>query len=223
MTDPTTPGYEFTADWFSIRIPIFEKHVAPLNGSPCRLLEIGALEGRATTWLADNVLSHPDAHLDAVDLYAWPAFVRNIEKTGRARQIALHEGYSRRLLGTLPPLSYDFIYVDGSHNTVDVLEDAVMAFPLAKPGGLIAFDDYLWDVPPWNHLGTPKAAVDAFLSIYAYPARYAPLVEVIPVETEDQVWVRKLEEPRRRVDRSTALEFEINTRAELGRRIGTPA
>jgi len=188
--------YEFTEDWFSMRIPIFEKYVAPLAGFPCRLLEIGAYQGRATTWLADHALSHPEAHLDALDLHLKDELKRNIDKTGRSRQITLYEGRSREVLKNLPLSAYDFIYVDGSHSTIDVLEDAVLAFRLAKIGAIIAFDDYPWDEPPWNGYGVPKPALDVFLAHYAHPVRYERLVEVLKIETDWQVWVRKLADDR---------------------------
>ncbi len=188
-------SYEFSDDWFTSQIPIFERYVAPLAGSPCALLEIGTHEGRCTTWLAEHVLTHPDARLDGIDLQIRDSLRRNVESTGRARQVSLHEGLSRHVLRQLPLRSYDFIYVDGSHQTVDVLEDAVAAFRLAKLGGVIAFDDYLWDAPPWNVFGVPKPAIDAFLAMYAHPTRYRPMVQVL--ETGWQVWVRKLiESPR---------------------------
>ena len=184
--------YDFGEDWFSMRIPIFEKHVKPLAGRPCMLLEIGAYEGRATTWLADNIMSHPQAHLDTIDLYVGDRLRHNVEKTGRAQQVTVHQGLSREILRRLPLSAYDFIYVDGSHGTIDVLEDAVLTFRLAKPGALIAFDDYLWDLPPLNAYGAPKPALDAFLAFYAHPFRHAPLVEMIRVDTDWQIWVKKL-------------------------------
>jgi predicted O-methyltransferase YrrM len=191
---PQTP-YEFTDDWFSMRIPVFEERVGPLAGTPCKLLEIGAYEGRATTWLADNVLTHPDAHLDSIEPQSRDALRRNIiNRTGRASQVTLHEDMSRHVLRRLPLGAYDFIYVDGSHATFDVLEDAVSAFQLAKLGGIIAFDDYAWDESPRNWYGVPRLAIDAFLTVYAHPPRFAPQVEVIEIDW--QVWVRKLIDER---------------------------
>jgi predicted O-methyltransferase YrrM len=66
----------------------------------------------------------------------------------------------------LPLESFDFIYIDGSHMAEDVLEDAVLAWRLLKPGGLIIFDDYVWrlDHPPEKR---PRLAIDAFYRFYA--------------------------------------------------------
>lgn len=174
----------------------FEKHVAPLAGTPCRMLEVGSFEGRSTTWLADNVLIHPESRLDCVELKPMRVLKQNIELTGRAAQIVLYEGKSREILRTLPLAIYDFIYIDGSHQTIDVLEDAVLAFRLAKPGAVIGFDDYLWDNrPPRSLLGVPKPAIDAFLAIYVGASRYEPVAEVL--ENGYQVWLRKLSDETR--------------------------
>jgi predicted O-methyltransferase YrrM len=55
--------------------------------------------------------------------------------------------------------TFDFIYVDGSHQTADVLLDACLSFKLVKPGGIILFDDYA------GGAGV-GAAVDAFLAAH---------------------------------------------------------
>lgn len=61
--------------------------------------------------------------------------------------------------------AFDFIYVDGSHLAKDVLTDAVMCWPLLKPSGVIAFDDYEWEGhrPPHDR---PQAGIDAFESVF---------------------------------------------------------
>ena len=61
---------------------------------------------------------------------------------------------------------FDFIYIDGSHIAKDVLTDACMAWPLLKPNGVMVFDDYLWGNPR-DVLHRPKAAVDAFTTLFA--------------------------------------------------------
>ena len=38
--------------------------------------------------------------------------------------------------------NFDLIYIDASHYAPDVLSDAVLAFKLLKPGGILIFDDY---------------------------------------------------------------------------------
>ncbi len=39
---------------------------------------------------------------------------------------------------------FDVVYVDASHMAGDVLSDAVLAWKLLAPGGIMIFDDYAW-------------------------------------------------------------------------------
>ena len=39
--------------------------------------------------------------------------------------------------------SFDFIYIDPSHQAPDILTDAVLAFKLLRLSGVMVFDDYL--------------------------------------------------------------------------------
>ena len=176
--------HAFEYDWFTANIPSFETHLSHLRGKPCSALEIGCHEGRASTWLLEEVLTHPDSRLTAIDTYLQERFWENIESSdGRAKTQLLLKP-SREALRDLPFQNYDFIYIDGSHWTIDVLEDAVLSFRLAKIGAVIAFDDYLWDDPRWNQEGTPKPAIDAFLDIYKSK------LEIL--QRTHQVWIRKL-------------------------------
>ena len=177
-------AHEFGYDWFSGHVPTFQKFLSHLRGKPCRALELGCHEGRASTWLLENVLNHPDSRLTAVDIYVQPKFWDNIKASGGLEKTQLLVKPTREALRELPFNTYDFVYIDGSHWTIDVLEDAVLSFRLAKTGAVIAFDDYLWDVPGWNQEGAPKPAIDAFLEIYKAK------VEVLA--RAYQVWVKKL-------------------------------
>lgn len=184
LARPAAPAYEFSTDWCSGNVYLFERHLAHLRGQPCRLLEIGCFEGRSTVWLLDHVATDPAARIDCVERSVRTTFRGNIGKNARGGQVVVHEGKSRDVLPTLPRGAFDFIYVDGSHRKVDVLEDAVLAFRLAKPGGVVAFDDYTEDGPEWNATDFAKPAIDAFLAIYA------DLIEVR--DHCHQVWIRKL-------------------------------
>jgi predicted O-methyltransferase YrrM len=176
-------GYTFEYDWFSGNIPIFEKHLSRYKGEPCRFLEIGSHEGRSATWLLDNVLTHPAAHLNAIDLVIQNVLVGNLQKSG-GDKTTLHEGVSCKLLRTFTFESFDFVYVDGSHTAIDVLEDAVLSFRLLKNGGIMAFDDYLWHEERHSDGTYPKAAIDAFLSVYGHRFRL--------LEKGFQVWIQKV-------------------------------
>tara|TARA_Y100000590_G_scaffold383813_1_gene454751 strand:+ start:1417 stop:2094 length:678 start_codon:yes stop_codon:yes gene_type:complete len=61
--------------------------------------------------------------------------------------------------------SFDFIYIDGSHNGEDILSDAIEAFKILKIDGLIFFDDFL------QHDNTRNIqsyeGISKFLSLYS--------------------------------------------------------
>jgi Methyltransferase domain len=162
-----TEGYTFTADWFSANIPSFSKHLQSLRGTACSILEIGCFEGRASAWLLQNIAISPDSRLLCLDCNDQPLFAANIRQAGGEKRTDFRRGLSRETLRTLPFACYDVIYIDGGHGSTDVLEDAVQSFRLAKPGAIIAFDDYVWNDPQHNQHGVPKPAIDAFLTLYA--------------------------------------------------------
>lgn len=180
---PDPPGFSFSEDWFSAHAKRFRKHLAPLAGTPCHLLEIGCHEGRATCWMLQNVATHADATVTCIDGVKQPVFDANVEATGGAARVVFVNEPSRDALRRLPQLHYDFIYVDGSHATIDVMEDAVLSFRLLKTGGILAFDDYKWDDSRLREHGRPKPAIDAFVSLYA--PKFALLYK------GSQVWLRK--------------------------------
>jgi predicted O-methyltransferase YrrM len=186
------PG-EFTRDWFSNRIPTWERILAPLVGRPVHALEVGVFEGRCTVWLLDHVLTHPDATLTWIDPFVGAvslagqdmSFLENRFRENTARFEGKVHGYvgrSQKVLRELPAERFDLVYIDGSHRAADVLVDAVLSWPLLRPGGMLVFDDYGWR--PWAPLHqTPALAVDAFLAVM--------LGHFEEVHRGYQVWVRK--------------------------------
>lgn len=58
--------------------------------------------------------------------------------------------------------NFDFIYVDGSHTSLDTVLDLTLSWMLLDTGGILAIDDYLY-TPPGHTQDTPKQAVDCFL------------------------------------------------------------
>lgn len=159
-----TTDYKFSEDWFSGNIPTW-KTMFDLMGwkSDTRLsvLEIGAFEGRSTTWLVDNMMDHPSSRLVSIDTFEgsvehsrgqkenlFERFQKNAVVSKWPEKIKPIRGDSKVVLSQMVGAGvdkFDFIYVDGSHETDDVLVDGILAWRLLKPGGLIAFDDVLWD------------------------------------------------------------------------------
>ena len=167
--------YNFTTNWFSANIPVWEKALAPYRGkADIHYLEVGVYEGRSALWMLENVLTHPSARLTGVDLFDGPykqRFLANLERSGSSNKATTIAGPSQLVLRGLPLDSFDIIYIDGSHSKDDVLEDAVLSWRLLKQGGLLIFDDYCWagffvsgttDAPT----DFPKAAIDRFVQCF---------------------------------------------------------
>jgi len=167
--EPPGRGYQFSTDWFTPYLPVWDKALATYRGKPgLNYLEIGVFEGRSCVWMLENILTDPTARLTCVDVFEDPLkskFLANIERTGAASKVTLIVGPSQKELRKLPLDSFDIIYIDGSHSVDDVLEDGILAWRLVKEGGLLIFDDYLWENPR-NEAIKPKPAIDLFYKIY---------------------------------------------------------
>jgi len=124
---------------------------------PIYCLEVGSWQGASATWLLDKVVSARGGLLSCIDTFAGSSeheallgslgssleaiFDSNIAKTGYRAMCRKLVGSSQERLRPLPPEAFDFIYIDGAHEAKFVIQDAVLALPLLKPGGYILFDD----------------------------------------------------------------------------------
>jgi predicted O-methyltransferase YrrM/tetratricopeptide (TPR) repeat protein len=97
-------------------------------------------------------------------------FYRNIRTAGLEDRIKGIKGQSADILLELirNDMSYDFIYVDGSHRCLDVYLDLYLAWQLLRKGGVMAIDDYTYHIDKVSELPYeyPYEAVNYFLSIY---------------------------------------------------------
>jgi SAM-dependent methyltransferase len=169
--------YEFTQDWFTLNIPVWEKAIAPFKGKPgVKYLEVGLYEGRSAFWMLENVLTDPTSHFTGIDIFDGELkdrFFDNLRRCGAEGRATVLIGFSQVEMRRLPLESFDIIYIDGSHATADVLEDAVLSYRLLSPGGVLIFDDYAWAgalyTGPLTRDETsdfPKAAIDRFVQCF---------------------------------------------------------
>jgi len=189
-----THAYQFGANWFSQYIPDWDTRLAHLKGREnLRYLEIGPYEGRPFFWVLDHVLTHPSFRATAIDIFwADPAaayekgyeyrFRKNLGLSALSERVTVIKGSSQTELRKLPLESFDLIYIDGSHATGDVLTDAVLSWQLLKVGGIMIFDDYVWN-PEWPFDITPRIAIDSFLTAYSG--------EIEEIARDVQLFVRK--------------------------------
>ena len=159
-------NYQFTQDWFTHNIPIWQKHLQQFAGMPeFQVVEIGSFQGMSACWLLDNILTHPTAKITCIDLYFQEHFKGNIAKTKAAERVISLEGYSQELLVTLAAEFYDISYVDGCHKPTSALQDAILSWRLVKVGGLMIFDDYEFTFPDSPEDDT-KIGIDVFLEMF---------------------------------------------------------
>jgi predicted O-methyltransferase YrrM len=167
--------YRFSSDWTSKNEASWRGVLAPFAGTPgIQALEIGSFEGRSAVWLLENMLTHPTSRLVCVDLFVdgySQIFDQNISASGAAARVEKLAGPSGVVLRRLPPEpAFDFIYVDGSHQAFDTLEDAVLSWRLLRPGGVMTFDDYemaAHQLAAFSSPARPDIGIDAFLNVVA--------------------------------------------------------
>ncbi len=155
-----------------------ERVLALLPRNPV-VIEIGCWKGGTTVWL----LEHGVARVDVIDPFTGNPEHKDVD--GMAIRAAFYNATRRfgtrvrcfptSSLATLTEFvahsggtggHWDLVYVDGSHDSRDVITDMVLGFRLLKSGGILVADDYLWsyyDEPYRN----PKPAIDFFLGAFA--------------------------------------------------------
>lgn len=189
--------YEFTNDWFGATGRyIWEKIIPQVR--PTKILEVGSYEGRSACFLLDTLSpivegmtvhcidtweggdEHDKTQMAAVE----KRFDANTKlalrgNEGNTLRFYKHKGRSDFELAKLLKHHqnfFDFIYIDGSHQAADVLCDAVLAFRMLKPSGIMCFDDYLWKESTFaDPVRAPKMAIDAFTAMYCRQLNILPL------------------------------------------------
>jgi hypothetical protein len=177
--EKTKLNLKLSNDWFSEHIPYWLSVIDEyrLRSVDIKALEIGSWEGLSSYFLLSEM---PNAQLTCVD--TWEGADEHKDGTV-VSDIVLSEieqtfdnnlsRYSSRLTkykGTSFSFfsknnvrcHYDFIYVDGSHHSDDVLLDAIKSFEMLKVGGIMVFDDYFWRYYP-RVIDNPAAAINLFL------------------------------------------------------------
>jgi predicted O-methyltransferase YrrM len=178
-------NYEFTVDWSTAHVQAWTNVLGRTGVKPDRILEIGVFEGRSTTWMIETLRPSLLVAIDdwsasgmqAIGLQKMPDAERRFDgnvaiATAKSpgTEVKKTKSSSARALASLIASGvepFDLIYIDGDHRAPGALSDLVMAFHLAKVGGLIFCDDYLWRLDK-GLLETPKLAIDSFVNCYRF-------------------------------------------------------
>ena len=184
------------ADW--------ERLTQPLRGKRLQVLEIGCFEGASTTWILDNLMSHPLSTLTSVDTFELSMehkkgdnsgkydvatledrFRANVAKCEQAGKLEVMKTKSEEALVKLREKGarFDFIYIDASHAAFDVLHDAVVSWPMLNLNGTMVFDDFTWK-GFMEDCYNPRIAIQAFLHCAA--------PELKSERVKSQIWVTKV-------------------------------
>ena len=186
-------------NWFaSYAVAYFDKHLSKFKDQEnLNYLQIGAFTGDASLWLMQNVLTGKGSVLTDVD--TWQGSdeevhhkmdFTDVEKTYDWKT----KDYHRIIKAKMPSLRfftdldevaiYDFIYIDGDHTAQAVFYDAINGWKALKPGGIMAFDDYLWgaELPLEKR---PQPAIDLFVTLLKE--------EMELIDSGSQIWIRKNE------------------------------
>lgn len=127
-----------------------------------KFVEVGAFRGRSTSFLGVEIInSGKPIELYVVDHFAGSReihalginteplivqFSNNLKpvSTELAGRFLVYDGKSVEAAKQFVDCDLDFVFLDGSHETPDVIADIESWYPKIKPGGVIAGDDYSW-------------------------------------------------------------------------------
>lgn len=166
-------------------------------------LEIGSFEGASVCWMIENSLveeimcidtwegghEHKNKNLQMSEIEK--RFDRNvkiaIDRVSREVHLIKQKSLSFNALAQMIAQGgkdiFDVIYIDGSHRPRDVISDAVLAFELLTPNGILIFDDYCWTDKTTNDgiRSSPKLAIDAFTTCFFDEISFvnAPVSQII--------------------------------------------
>ena len=202
---PSRQRFTFRHYWFDEVIRAdWERLTHPLRGKKLRVLEIGSFEGASTTWILDNLMSHPESTLTSIDTFEGgmehqdagkadeydiasleSRFRANVAKCDHVGKLKVIKAKSDDALIELRRqcASFDFVYIDASHVAIDVLHDAVMSWRMLNVHGTMVFDDFTWKGYV-EDCYNPRIAIQSFLRCVAQ--------EVETKRQESQMWVTRV-------------------------------
>ena len=166
-----------------------EKYFRHVPNVPLRALQIGTYTGDATEWLLNNreierlhdvdtwqgseEKAHENLDFQTVEQYYDSRF--NDDRVVKCKMTS-DEFF------TINAMTFNFIYIDGDHTALQTALDGLNAFKWLEKGGVMAFDDYLWNYNG-NPFLEPKRGVDAVLDVCK--GQYSL------IESGYQVWIQK--------------------------------
>jgi predicted O-methyltransferase YrrM len=190
-------------DWFG-HDEKFDKYLSKYKDKPnLNFLEIGSFNGNSAEHMLKNYLTHPTSKLTCID--PWKGQIlhngqmlvfEDVERFFDERmkpyksQIIKAKSDSAVWLANNRDVSYDFIYIDGDHWPQGVMLDLLLSFKLLKPGGIMAIDDYGWDIHDNIGRDSHKEGCHAAIAADWFFQIYKNKINIF--EKLEQVWLTKL-------------------------------
>ena len=169
----------------------WDKYLNRFVGKRINILELGVFKGEGMKWFLDNLMSHKESTYTGVDtfegspeyfMYSDPEnnminfkevkkeCFNIINKSNKKDRIRIIEKDTKTALYDLftnenKKNYYDIIFIDASHESIDVISDSILSWNLLKEDGILIEDDYWWEALNQEHF-RPKISIDAFIVIY---------------------------------------------------------
>ena len=175
----TNEIYIYTNNWFHTSELKRNVHKYLNKQEVNNILEIGCYEGQGSLYFSDEFLSCNGSSLDCVDPFlnedadfvndhaelltnhnVEEHFDHNIQLSKHYDKVHIHKILSNHFF-TNNTKTYNFIYIDGSHEIEDIKSDMENAFKILRNNGIMYMDDYLG-----GNGNEIKGAMDAFIDKY---------------------------------------------------------
>jgi len=143
----------YTLDTFTKNLPVWEKildepYKESFKHSPTNILDIGASDGPATIWFAENLVDNPKSKVYSIDSW-WQRetekrFDANISDSGVSYRIVKHKGSIPHILCEFAVKNTRFTVINYNYstNSVDAFNILSIAFSLLlKDDGLLVINN----------------------------------------------------------------------------------
>ena len=149
----TLSNKKFSNRWFLNNFELFNFFLPKNKNKNFNYLEVGCFEGLSSFYILSE---YKNVNAFLLDIWSTPKnselsqinfelvesnFDKNLFEFNFVKMKGDSVSSMKKLFNQKK--SFDFIYIDGSHNGEDILSDAIEAFKILKDDGLIFFDDFL--------------------------------------------------------------------------------
>lgn len=139
------------------------------------VLELGSWRGRSAIAMSATARSvvTVDAHVGDVHTGAadtWSDLLNNLERTGAAGNVAARRMRLEDVNVGAMAGRFDLVFIDSEHTPAAAERDTRIALSAVKPGGLIAYHDWIADVAAGAaSAGVQATLVAGSLAVYHVP------------------------------------------------------